>query len=106
MAKISHIFIVLFLLLLIVTGLNVCNQGINSLTQENRKPILSFQLDGESDQVSVFTLGQEYNYSKENWELEKDRILRKVQNFLAKTKDLLKSFLEIWNKKDAADGSI
>jgi len=98
MVKLSHISMVFLLLLLIITGLNVCNQGINSLTEENRKPVLFLQFDPEADQVSVFTLGQEYNYSRDNWELNKDRIIRTLQDFMEETRDFFKSLVKYIEK--------
>lgn len=102
MTKISQVFIVFSLFLLIITGLNVCNQGLNSLTQENRKPVLSLHLNSDSDQVSVFTLGKEYNYSQSNWEQEKDKLVQRAHILITKIKTYVSEALKMLDS-NAAD---
>jgi hypothetical protein len=46
-----------------VFGLNISNQGMNSLTMQDRKPVVGLQNQGNT--VSVFTLGESHNYGKQ-----------------------------------------
>lgn len=54
---------VLGILILVICGLNTSNQGMNSLTLQNRKPVVGLQTQG--DAISIYTLGQSHNYDKE-----------------------------------------
>lgn len=63
MSKLYRICLVLGILMLTIVGLNTCNQGINSLTLQNRRPVLGWQSQGNT--VSVFTLGESHSYGKE-----------------------------------------
>lgn len=54
---------VAILLLLIISGLNISNQAINSLTMENRGPVFAINLD-ESN-ISIHLLGENHLYSKD-----------------------------------------
>ncbi|NLB88846.1 MAG: hypothetical protein GX790_06415, partial [Syntrophomonadaceae bacterium] len=54
---------VAILLLLVVCGLNISNQAINSLTMENRGPVFAINLD-ESN-ISIHLLGENHLYPKD-----------------------------------------
>jgi hypothetical protein len=71
MMKMYRYLLVLAIAILMILGLNISNQGINSLTMEYRKPVMGLQTQG--DNISVFTMGQTHNYSKQ--EIIKDIIL-------------------------------
>ncbi len=45
-----------------IMGLNISNQGINSLTLDARKPILGLQAHG--DRINVFALGETHSYDQ------------------------------------------
>ncbi|MEA4923716.1 hypothetical protein SDC9_180122 [bioreactor metagenome] len=54
---------VLGILILVICGLNISNQGMNSLTLQDRKPVVGLQTQG--DAIRIYTLGQSHNYDKE-----------------------------------------
>jgi len=55
--------LVLGILMLVIFGLNISNQGMNSLTMQNRKPVVGLQ--NQDNTVSVFTLGESHSYDKQ-----------------------------------------
>jgi hypothetical protein len=63
MTTLYRMTMVLGILILIIFGLNISNQGMNSLTMQNRKPVLGLQTQGEA--INVYTLGQSHSYGKE-----------------------------------------
>lgn len=63
MIKVYRVLMVLGILMLTIMGLNTSNQGINSLTLQNRSPILGW--DDQGSAVSVFTLGESHSYGKQ-----------------------------------------
>jgi len=98
MTKVYRFLLVLMLVILIISGLNICNQGMNSLTLENRQPVLA--LLARDDEVKIFTLGQTHTYSKQEMstdmavarqQLEKSR--HAVSNYLQRIESVVKSHL-------------
>jgi hypothetical protein len=59
--KFYQIFILGGLILLVIMGLNTSNQGINSLTLDERQAVLN--LDYNQGDIRVDALGNSYNYS-------------------------------------------
>jgi hypothetical protein len=55
--------LVLGLLLLVIFGLNISNQGMNSLTLQNRKPVVGLQMQGNT--INIYTLGESHSYAKQ-----------------------------------------
>ncbi|HZK43848.1 MAG TPA: hypothetical protein VFC73_06120 [Syntrophomonadaceae bacterium] len=80
------------IILLITISLNISNQAINSLTMENRGPVLSCKLDGQD--LSVVFLGKNHVYSG-------DKLNGKVivaSNYLHLAYNEIKDYLyKIWN---------
>lgn len=58
MSRISRFLLVIAVVMLVIWGLNISGQGIDSLTAEESKPVIGWQV--ENKQVSVFALGEEY----------------------------------------------
>ena len=63
MTKLYRTLLVLGILILVISGLNTSNQGINSLTLQNRNPVVGLQNQGNT--ISIFTLGQSHSYGKQ-----------------------------------------
>jgi len=63
MIKLYRSLLVLAVIILIILGLNISNQGINSLTMESRKPLMGIQTQGSN--ISVFTMGETHSYGKQ-----------------------------------------
>ncbi len=64
MAKSLVRFVMIALVIfLVISGLNISNQAINSLTGENRKPILNYEVVGQD--LSLYILGNTYVFSGE-----------------------------------------
>ncbi|MDD4801941.1 MAG: hypothetical protein PHF24_03210 [Syntrophomonas sp.] len=61
-AKLCPYLLVVTVLLLVIMGLNISNQGINSLTLENRNPIIGWQDKG--DEFNIFAMGEAHSYDK------------------------------------------
>jgi hypothetical protein len=59
--KFYQILILGGLILLVIMGLNTSNQGINSLTLDERQSILN--LDYNQGDIRIDALGNSYNYS-------------------------------------------
>ncbi len=71
--------LVLGILMLVIFGLNISNQGMNSLTMQNRKPVVGLQNQGNT--VSVFTLGESHSYGKQEAVSKIIQARNKVWNF-------------------------
>jgi hypothetical protein len=84
--------LVLTICLLVVMGLNVTNQGINSLTMENRKPILSLEIK-EKD-LYIFALGNQHEYSADFWSKTAEEFKKAGQTMTDKTKKYFNKILE------------
>ena len=63
MIKLYRSLLVLAVIILMILGLNISNQGINSLTMESRKPLMGIQTQGNN--ISVFTMGETHSYGKQ-----------------------------------------
>jgi len=63
MIKLYRSLLVLAVIILMILGLNISNQGINSLTMESRKPVMGVQTQGNN--ISIFTMGQTHSYGKQ-----------------------------------------
>lgn len=89
MANLSRPLLVIIIFILVVLGLNTSNQGLGSLTAENRKPILGVNRD--HDAVNLVFLG-------ENRAFNKDKLSTNVT--LQKTLDIIRDgyyyFHRIW----------
>lgn len=59
--KFYQILIIGGLILLVITGLNTSNQGINSLTRDEGQAVLN--LDYNQGDIRLDALGNSYNYS-------------------------------------------
>jgi len=59
--KFYQILIIGGLILLVITGLNTSNQGINSLTRDEHGAVLN--MDYNQGNISVDALGNSYDYS-------------------------------------------
>ena len=92
MTKVYRFLLVLTLVILIISGLNICNQGMNSLTLEDRKPVLA--LLARNDEVKIFTLGQTHTYSKQ--ELSTDMAMARQQ--LEKSRLAVNNYLRRFEK--------
>ena|GEM_PF-440324 len=75
MVKVYRFLLVLTILFLIISGLNISNRGINSLTLEARPPVLAVL--NLNDEVRIFALGQTHTYSKQK--MSADVILLRQQ---------------------------
>lgn len=64
MSKIISSLLIMAVIILVILGLNTSSQGISSLTAEERKPVIGWQI--ENQQVNVFALGQEYRISSQD----------------------------------------
>lgn len=58
MKRLYRSLLVLGIFILTVLGLNVSNQGINSLMIQNRPPVLALQLN--TDRIALTALGKSY----------------------------------------------
>ncbi|MEN6460647.1 MAG: hypothetical protein ABFC94_04655 [Syntrophomonas sp.] len=74
MANINRSLLVIIVFILVVLGLNTSNEGIGSLTMENRKPVLDINRD--HDTVNVVLLGDNLNLERD--ELSNNVTLRKT----------------------------
>jgi hypothetical protein len=63
MIRVSRPLLVILVFILVVLGLNTSNEGIGSLTMENRKPVLSIARD--QDSVNVIFLGENHGMDKD-----------------------------------------
>lgn len=79
MTTLYRIAMVLGILILIIFGLNISNQGMNSLTMQNRKPVVGLQTKG--DTVNIYTLGQSHSYGKEVIAAEVIQIKDRVRSY-------------------------
>lgn len=77
MTKVYRLLATLLVVVLVVLGLNISNQGTSSLTMENQKPLIGFALEKES--INIFALGEQYSYSSEDISQESNNIFHKVQ---------------------------
>lgn len=58
MEKVAHFILIVVLIILVVTGLNVSNRGVNLLTGEKRGPVVGVTVNGQH--VGVQWLGDNY----------------------------------------------
>lgn len=70
--------LVILILALVITGLNISNEGMNQLTGEQRKEITA--VDYGPEHISFLWLGQEYNYPRENLHKIPDNLRERLQN--------------------------
>ena len=63
MRRLYRTLLVLTILVLVILGLNISTQGMNSLTLSNQKPVLGFETDAE--EVNIITLGESRSYNKQ-----------------------------------------
>ncbi len=63
MLKVYRISLVLGVIILTVVGLNISNQGMNSLTADNKKPVLGCQVTVE--EIDIFIMGQNYSMDRQ-----------------------------------------
>lgn len=71
MLKVYRISLVLGVIILTVVGLNISNQGMNSLTADNKKPVLGCQVTVE--EIDIFIMGQNYSMDRQeiaSWALD------------------------------------
>jgi len=94
--KFYQILIIGGLILLVITGLNTSNQGINSLTRDERQAVLN--LDYNQGDIRVDALGNSYNYSMDRLGTDVYRIGNKTIELSTDIKDHLK---RIWIIFDA-----
>lgn len=84
------------LIFLVIIGLNTSNQGINSLTREERQAVLN--LDYNQGDIKVEALGNSYDYSL-------DKLGTDLQSMGGKTKELFYDIIDylkkIWTIFDA-----
>jgi len=84
--------------MLVILGLNISNQGMNSLTMQSRLPVVGLQTQGES--ISIFTLGESHSYAKQAIASEliqaKDRVRsfgQVISNYVLRIAEIVKVFL-------------
>ncbi len=75
------------IILLVIAGLNVSNQAINSLTMEERAPVFACNLVGQ--ELSVYILGKNYVYSGENISRKINSVSNYSISFYSMTRDHL-----------------
>lgn len=63
MTRIGRPLLVIIVFILVVLALNTSNEGIGSLTMENRKPVLG--IDRQKDTVNVIFLGENRGLNKD-----------------------------------------
>ena len=83
--------LVLVVIALVVVGLNISNQGINSLTRASRGPIVGCKV--EDQLINVFALGEKYSYAKEDLWHKLSWAGEQVVVFMHSVKDYL---VRIW----------
>jgi hypothetical protein len=59
MIKLYRSSLVLGIIALTILGLNISNQGINSLVMQNRQPVLAYKV--QSDKLDLIALGKSYS---------------------------------------------
>lgn len=74
MASISRSLLIIIVFILVVLGLNTSNQGIASLTMENRKPVIGINRDHNA--VNFVFMGVNRSFDKD--ELANNVILLKT----------------------------
>ncbi len=89
MTRLYRSTLVLVVIILIVLGLNTSNQGTNSLTAEDRKPVIGFKI--EKQNINIFALGEQYTYSRQD-------LIKETSNGLQDAKELLNSFIDYLKK--------
>lgn len=94
--RLKQLFILAGLIFLVIMGLNTSNQGINSLTREERQAVLN--LDYQQGDIRVDALGNSYNYSLDKLGTDLKSAGNKTRELFYDTTDYLK---RIWIIFDA-----
>ncbi len=89
--RLRQLFIIAGLICLVIMGLNISNQGINSLTREERQAVLN--LDYNQGDIRVDALGNSYNYSLDRLGIDLQSAGNKTRGLFYDTIDYLK---RIW----------
>lgn len=77
MSRILSSLLIMAVVMLVILGLNISGQGIGSLTAEERKPVIGWQV--ENQQVSVFAWGEEYRISRQDISRVESVVLQDVR---------------------------
>ena len=78
--KFYQILIIGGLILLVITGLNTSNQGINSLTRDEGQAVLN--LDYNQGDIRLDALGNSYNYSLDRLDTDLQSAGHNITNYL------------------------
>jgi len=78
--RLHQLLILAGLIFLVIIGLNTSNQGINSLTRDERQAVLD--LDYNQGEIRVDALGNSYDYSLDRLGSNVYRIAIKPGSFL------------------------
>ena len=95
MSKILGSLLIMGLIILVILGLNTSNQGISSLTAEERKPVIGWQI--ENQQIQVIALGQEYSLSRRDISQASQGLLQDAKQQRCACVDYLKKIWTIFN---------
>ncbi len=91
MVKSFRPILIIVLLVLVAAGLNISNQGMNSLTGQSRPAVIGAQTG--KDYVTVTALGQNHYWTKEKFILGINNMVLSARDHLADARDYL---LKIW----------
>ena len=91
MTRVYRSLMILLVIVLIILGLNTSNQATNSLTKDNEKPLIGFNIEREN--VNIFALGEQYSYSRQELSQESSGVLHNAKQILKSITDYLK---KIW----------
>ncbi len=94
MTKVYRPIMILLLIMLIILGLNTSNQAVNSLTRENPKPLIGFNI--EQDNINIFAMGEQYSYSRQELSEESDGILHEAGEIFNSISDYCKKIWKIF----------
>ncbi|HBQ27684.1 MAG TPA: hypothetical protein DD791_14920 [Syntrophomonas sp.] len=94
--KLRQLLIITGLICLVIMGLNISNQGINSLTREERQAVLN--LNYQQGNIRIDALGSSYKYSLDRLGTDIYRIGKKARELSNDITDYLK---RIWIIFDA-----
>ena len=79
-----HTVLVLVLMCLIITGLNISNQGINHLTGQNREAVLGLSIDKKN--INLHVLGERFSYCTDELVNAKTSLFKNGKEFVNRGK--------------------
>lgn len=84
MIKLYRYLLVLSLIILVIMGLNISNQGINSLTMKNRQSVFALNIDNEM--MYIYTFGESHSTSYKEVLRLKEIIFQHIKSYWHETK--------------------